>query len=479
MITLPIRCAAAALLTLLADLSLYDQTPGAGLTLFALATGGSLLALGMVKLPKVGLWPVLWCVLAAGAAFDSSWIGRLLLLALTWMMLAGSILPQHSSFFEALLRGAVGGARSLGAIFSDSRRITLLQQSRLARGRLHQFPLWVYALPLGLMALFALLIIPANLVLVDAAHRLIQNLVDLFRFLVPERIVFWLLAGLLIYGGLRFKLGRRVHVERTPVIPPVPTALDNEYRACLLTFAGLNALFFVANLTDAMYLWFSMQLPAGLTWSQFAHQGSYRLIVAVILAAVTVTLFFRTGTRAAAEPKARALAYFFVIQNLIVLAGAARRLMLYVEVYGLTRFRLATFLWLLLVSIGFVLLLIKLWQQRRFSFLLETNAIATVLFLSVVSLLNMDGIIADWNVRRFEAGQAAAVDVAYLAHLGPGALPALARLSWHKDVDAGVQASIRTVTRVAEERELQERWQSWTWRRKLALDEVMRIKIAD
>jgi len=238
----------------------------------------------------------------------------------------------------------------------------------------------------------------------------------------------------------------------------------------VLTFIGLNALFLVANLTDVFYLWLAFELPRGLTYSQFARHGAYRLIVAVVLAAVTITAFLRSNTLQADERRTRLLAYAFADQNLLVLAGAARRLQFYVEAYGLTRFRLAAALWMGLVATGFILILIKIREKRPLRFLLRTNAVSTVLLLSAVSLLNLDGFIADWNVARHEAGATTPIDVDYLGSLSVGALPALARLVDAEDSEVAARARAVLTERLAEEKAAHASWQAWTWRREAAID---------
>jgi hypothetical protein len=117
-----LRIFVAAALTILADATLYGTSPGLGLTLFAVLSGATVWVLGQLRWRRVWPWLVLWCILAVGASVQTSWIGRLLLLVLTWTLLARSLLPEGSAFFTSLLRGIVVGGRSLTATFSDSCR---------------------------------------------------------------------------------------------------------------------------------------------------------------------------------------------------------------------------------------------------------------------------------------------------------------------------------------------------------------------
>ena len=242
----------------------------------------------------------------------------------------------------------------------------------------------------------------------------------------------------------------------------------------MVTFVGLNVVFLAANATDAAYLWFSLKLPLGITYSEFAQQGAYRLIVAVVLAAVTITAFFRTGARQSESRGARFVAYFFTLQNAVVLIGAARRLELYVTAYGLTRLRGAAFVWMVLVLAGFVTILWKLIAKKPFHFLLWANTVTMVLALSAVSLMNIDGFIADWNVARYEEGKHKKIDVRYLEHLGEPAMPALVVLAKADDREVSRRAEecLNVVIELARDRD--GHWQSRTLRSRRDLDAALR-----
>lgn len=180
-------------------------------------------------------------------------------------------------------------------------------------------------------------------------------------------------------------------------------------------------------------------------------------------------MFFRRGTLQTEHRAARALAGAFVVQNVFVLAGAASRLALYAEAYGLTRLRVATFFWLALVAIGFVLLGLRILQRRTLRFLLDANTASTLVVLALWAMLDVDGYVANWNVDRHRRDPQATMDVSYLGELGPGALPALARLARKGDPEVAARARRVLDRRVREERAHAAFWASWSYRRHAAL----------
>lgn len=471
---IPVRVLLALLLAGLGDYLLFGHQPGCGVAIFALVVAAAVSVEHSAHLAWAGRWALLWLLLALGAAWQATPLGLVLVVVLAWTVLAMAFDRGGKPLAGALARGVTGGAGSFTRLFAD---LAGLKFSRGARVRLGGLPAWVVFVPALIIAAFAALIIPANLVLAEWASQfwswLSQAIADLVEWLLEIswwRVVFWIVMGLGVYGLFRFRplRGLRGRKEAALAPPPPPGSGRHELAATVATFAGLNLLFLAANGADAAYLWFGSKLPEGLTYSKFAHLGSYRLIAAVVLSAITVTAFFRTSARAAKSWPAMLLAYLFIAQNLMILAGGGRRLQLYVGAYGLTRFRVATFIWMALVLTGFILIFIKLRHGRKFAFLVRTNVVSVVLFLSAASLANIDGFIARWNVSHYLRGAHETVDIDYLKHLGLPAAPALAHLARSDYSPAAFEASQATAQML---REFDSRpWQSWTLRDHLAAE---------
>jgi len=452
------RVGIAALYTVAADHLLFDHPLGVGVTLFALLVAALAARRYGATLLRGGGWVALWLLLALFQTVDPTAVGVLLLVALGWAILAMSRMGIGATLFDGLVRGLSGGLRGYGLAASDLRRAVLIGKAR--RGGATP-PLWVVLVPVAITGLFAMLLLPANMVLghwlADGLGRAAEWLFD-FRL---ERVLFWIALGGGVYGVMRFRLGRRVHV-RESAPPADPVRRRHELTACLVTLALINALFLATNIADAIYLWGRAALPANLTYSEQAHQGAYRLILAVLLAALTLELFFRRGTRQARHRGARALANLFVVQNLVVLAGAVYRLALYADAYGLTRFRVAAAFWLALVAIGLALVAWRIARHRSLRFLLRANAASTVLVLSLWAVVNVNGVVADFNVDRHLRDPRLDLDLVYLGSLGAPALPALDRLARERDAPSAARAAAGLRQRV---RAARRPWAAWSFRR--------------
>jgi hypothetical protein len=284
------------------------------------------------------------------------------------------------------------------------------------------------ALGLVFVALFAV----ANPVIVRWGNQIGDMFDALTRFAAPGRVLLWLLVGLWSWALLR----GRARASRQPTIisfdvvaPVAPFGVNHRLTIslvvrCLVVF---NIVFLVQNGLDGMYLFGGAALPKGVTYAQYAHRGAYPLIIAALLAGLFVLTTFRPGSSAQGHAICRRLVYAWLGQTVILTFSSVWRLGLYVEVFSLTRWRLAAGLWMILVAVGLISIVRRIAASKSNAWLWRVNALALALLLYVGSFVNFDGAIAQYNVRHCLqiTGRGAALDLKYLEHLGPESLPAL------------------------------------------------------
>jgi hypothetical protein len=233
-----------------------------------------------------------------------------------------------------------------------------------------------------------------------------------------------------------------------------------------------NVLFALQTGLDVYYLWAGGELPKGLTYAQYSHRGAYPLLVAAILAALFVLAAFRGVSRANSMRSARRLVYLWLVQNLFLVVSAAWRLRLYVDVYTLTRLRVAAAIWMLLVFCGLVWILVRIVAGRSNLWLININTITALSVLYVCCFVNFDGWITRFNVAhcREVRGSGPKIDVAYLESLGPDALPALLQLVARTQGSPDAPAVHGTVQRLRTDLQADlGSWRGWTWRRQRML----------
>ncbi len=192
--------------------------------------------------------------------------------------------------------------------------------------------------------------------------------------------------------------------------PPLPTApcrprsrrlVSAEFldpSTILRSLILFNLLFAAQSILDGIYLWGHVALPDNLTYAAYAHRGAYPLIATALLAAAFVLVAMRPGGAAEKSKVIRPLVYLWVGQNVLLVASSILRLDLYVDIYMLTYWRIAAFIWMGLVALGLVLIVARIALNRSNQWLVGANLIALTIVLYGCSLVNFDAFIADYNV---------------------------------------------------------------------------------
>jgi len=190
---------------------------------------------------------------------------------------------------------------------------------------------------------------------------------------------------------------------------------------------AMNIVFAVQLVLDSRYLVLGDSLPEGMTYAEYAHRGAYPLIFTALLAAALVLAVFRPGGIAQRSVWARRLVLLWILQNVALVVSAVWRLGAYVDVYSLTRLRVAAGVWMLMVAGCLFLLLWRIARQRDNAWLTRWAMGWGLVVLWVCSFVPFDPAIVRYNVLNCEelGGHAGPIDVAYLQALGPDALPAV------------------------------------------------------
>ena len=284
--------------------------------------------------------------------------------------------------------------------------------------------LWVMPLVMGFV--FILLLLAAN----PIAANWLEGLSD-FSFNLPSaaRLVFW--AALIPLGWTVLSLPLiKERLCAAPAIPkfgPAPEGIINAgstTRALIL----FNGVFAVQTLMDVLYLYAGAALPEGMTYATYAHRGAYPLLVTALLAG-GFALLTRRWTNG--NDLLRGLLIAWVVQNIALVVSSLVRLDLYVDIYGLTRLRMAAAIWMGLVAVGLVLIVWQVWRGHRSGWLLlRVGALATgVLYLCCFA--SFDATIARHNLGRLPShveqslNRGTRYDQNYLCLLGDAAKPIL------------------------------------------------------
>jgi hypothetical protein len=453
------KCALTLGIVALADSLLFDRTPGAGLGLVALA----IVAAVVITRRPVARGGLAGRALIIATIMAAVQIERASLMAM--LLYAGAIgvtvLAPRAAAGEDVWRWqqrmAMAALKGTVTPFRDFERLLSLGRRRGAQ-RITAV-LLAAGLPLIGGGIFLSLFAAANPLISEVLSHLRLPALD------SARLIFWGMAAWAAWTALRPRGFRNARpatgMDRVLSLPGVTST---SVTASLLVF---NAVFALQNGLDLAYLWGGAALPAGMTLAAYAHRGAYPLIATALLAGLFVLVFLRPDSATARARWPRLLVTVWVGQNLLLVASTALRTLDYVEVYSLTRLRIAALAWMALVAVGLVLICWRLLRARSASWLINANALAAGLVLTVCSFADLGAIAASWNVihAREVGGRGQSLDLCYLRRLDGAAIVPLAELARRPLPPEFKERVIWTLHVMAGEAEArQEDWRSWRWR---------------
>jgi len=198
---------------------------------------------------------------------------------------------------------------------------------------------------------------------------------------------------------------------------------------------------------------FAGVLPSGFNYSEYARQGFFDLCGVASINLVILAFTYSFARRGVSEyPKAlRVLTGLLSVMTELLVVTAVSKMLFYIDAYGLSRLRVYTLWFLVLLFVVFAILIA--WHVRPYIRVRAPknhaadgpgNDVATggkpfnagrpivivaVCFMLALFLANTDGIIAKYNVWQYESGASKTVDTDMLATMSDAVLPYLADLA--------------------------------------------------
>lgn len=245
----------------------------------------------------------------------------------------------------------------------------------------------------------------------------------------------------------------------------------------MLTLVLFNVIFGVQNGLDIIFLWSGQDLPSGMSYATYAQSGAYTLIFTILIAAWYVMLVFRDEHQNYQSRTATSLVYFWIGQNVFLLASAAYRNIQYIDAYALTLLRLSALIWMAIIGLGLIFIVLRIYLKHDNSWLIKRNALSVIVTLYVSCFINFNGMIANYNVRhaREITGEGAPLDLIYMSYLGLDAIPALSRFieeappEFAKSIENAKKLKARRVSDYLNDAG---QWRNWTWRRDRIISEL-------
>lgn len=271
---------------------------------------------------------------------------------------------------------------------------------------------------LGILAAAPILFVVVNLLI--AADQKFQEIIGMLAFFQLKFNLFEMMirAGIMITAALFFfcvfqvlrkRIKRKIEVDGFSGQKSVPGVIA----ATILVL--LNTVYFLFIAVQFSYF-FPDGLMEGYTYAEYARRGFFELILVTIINWVILLLFIK---RVKTESKGlerliKILLSVLITESSMLLLSAYQRLNLYEAAYGYTVSRLLAYSFILFLLVIFAYTLIRVWLENLS--ILHFYLITGFIFYTVLNAINMEEIIVNNNLARFE--QEEKIDIYYLNRLG-------------------------------------------------------------
>lgn len=414
------------------SLLFYQQSPGINFLLFSLALV-VLLLIRNTSLLKNKLW---LCAaigsLLSGACLAYSGNTLSLIANIVSLGLLSVYSLYEGSLVFALLHALFSYSSSLFFVFVDrlkKKQEEIQEGETTASSPIRKITLVV--IPVLIAVVFFFMYRGSNVLFNEFAKKI--NL----DFISMNWIAFTLGGFILLYGFFHSrqisifatydqKTGNTLEHDTTStaILFGKKLSISDESFSGIVLFILLNVLLLIVNVLDINFLFIDGKLPAGLTYSEFVHQGTGMLITS-ILAGILIILFYFRGAMNFYERNSvlKLLAFLWIVQNVCMLFSTSMRNNMYISEYGLTYKRIGVYAYLILTVIGLCTTLIKIGKTKSNMYLFRINSWLFYGALILCCFVNWDSLITNYNIHT-----ARQLEKKYLAGLSYANLPQLYEL---------------------------------------------------
>ncbi|MBR6418948.1 MAG: DUF4173 domain-containing protein [Oscillospiraceae bacterium] len=339
-----------------------------------------------------------------------------------WMQAVGGKVPFVTRYFALDLGDAllVQPFREMGAApAAISASVKKSESAKTARTVL-----------LGLLVTVPLTVIVG--VLLASADSAVEEIFTQLGALITDDIVtiiaeiaFGIPAAFLLFGACRSGADRRdnpmpddgTHAERLSALRFIPN---------LGLYAGVTPicllyLLYVCTQTSYFFSAFAGKLPEDMIYSEYARRGFFELC-AIAVINLAVLLVMNACAKKGGRERPKALSFYVTLLccfTLFIIATALAKMLLYIGAYGLTRLRLYTAWFMVLLAVVFLVLIVRQFVRK-----FPTAAVLTAVFLVMFGGLcfsRPDARIAEYNLTRYEQHTLPELDLDALTDLSDDA----------------------------------------------------------
>ena len=215
-------------------------------------------------------------------------------------------------------------------------------------------------------------------------------------------------------------LSDKLERRRIPLRSKNFIALKSEYKSGIFLLAILNFMLLIFNYSDITTIWFGYEWDGGYLKS-FVHEGTYLLIVSVIVSIIIVLYYFRGNLNFYTKNKwLKTLTFIWLSQNLLLVISLCIRNTIYINHFSLAYKRIGVYAFLAAVTFGIITIIYKVHKKRSSHFIIQKNTFSIYIILLSLTLVNWDVFIAKYNLSSYDKSF---IELNFLTQLSDKALP--------------------------------------------------------
>ena len=176
---------------------------------------------------------------------------------------------------------------------------------------------------------------------------------------------------------------------------------------------------------------FTGKLPENLSYAQYAREGFFQLCAVSVINLIIITMVMLFLRRKDTHPSValKTLAVIFSVFTLILISTALAKMVMYIDIYGLTQKRIYATWLMVVIALIFIFIGLQQFLPKLKTIALSFTVI--VVLFATLALTNVNAIIANYNIERYIEGDLKTVDIEALTDLGDNAVPELVQLYNH------------------------------------------------
>lgn len=196
---------------------------------------------------------------------------------------------------------------------------------------------------------------------------------------------------------------------------------------------AISAVYVVYLFSQLTYFFgaFGGSIPDGvrMTVAEYSRRGFFEMsaVAAINLLLIFVAVMFSKRADGKITKSVKGFLLFLCGFTEILILTAMSKMMLYISRYGLTRKRVFVTAAILVLFVTFVCVIIRLFK-RNFPYMKIVFCVFLLVY-SLLSVVNVDAVIADYNVDAYLSGRLETVDVEMLSDFGMSGLEPLMKLA--------------------------------------------------